>query len=80
LLAGLVGCAIKFNLDRLISIYSFHRAVNFVDYWRPLGTAAQLKNVTLPDMEWLGALLITALPFIYVGLTMTVRPKPPVSP
>jgi uncharacterized membrane protein YhaH (DUF805 family) len=72
-LAGFFGCAIKFNLDRLIAIYLFHRAINFVDYWRPLGTAAPLKNLTLADKEWLGVLVVTALPFIYVGLTMTLR-------
>jgi hypothetical protein len=42
--AGFFGCAIKFNLDRLIAIYFFHRSINFVDYWRPLGAAAALKN------------------------------------
>jgi len=72
-LAGFIGCAIKFNLDRLISIDFFHRSVSIVDYWQPLGSAARLSHLSESDMHWLGTLVLTALPFIYVGVTMTAR-------
>jgi uncharacterized membrane protein YhaH (DUF805 family) len=72
-LAGVVGCAIKFNLDRVISIFIFHKDVRLVSYWQPLGSAARLTQLAPADRNWLAVLLLTALPFIYVGLTMTVK-------
>ena len=72
ILAGFLGVAIKYNLDRLISAFFFHRYL-LLDYWRPLGAAARLSHVSLADRNWLAVLLATALPFIYVGVTMTVR-------
>lgn len=73
LLAGLIGCAIKFLLDRATSSVFFHRQIHLADYWQPLGAAARLKYLSRPEINWLTVLLLTALPFIYIGLTMTVR-------
>jgi uncharacterized membrane protein YhaH (DUF805 family) len=72
-LAGLIGCAIKFNLDRLTSAILFQKDIRFVEYWEPLGSAARLTRLAPADRNWLALLLLTALPFIYVGLTMTVK-------
>lgn len=72
-LAGFVGFAIKHNLDRFISAAYFHRKNGFFDYWAPLGAAARLNQLSRAEMNWLAVLLVTALPFIYVGVWMTVR-------
>jgi uncharacterized membrane protein YhaH (DUF805 family) len=73
ILVGLLGCAIKFLLDAAVSALFFHRQLHFVDYWQPLGAAARLQHLTLPEIYWLSVLLLTALPFINIGLAMTVR-------
>jgi uncharacterized membrane protein YhaH (DUF805 family) len=72
LLAGFFGVALKYNLDRLISAAFFQRNA-WPDYWRPLGAAARLNHLSLSDRNWLAILLVTALPFLYIGVTMTVR-------
>jgi uncharacterized membrane protein YhaH (DUF805 family) len=72
-LAGFIGCAIKFLLDRAISSVFFHRQIHLIDYWQPLGATARLKHLSRIEINWLTVLLLTALPFIYIGLAMTVR-------
>jgi len=73
IIAGFIGCAFKFVFDRLISSVFFHRQIHLIDYWQPLGAAAQLKYLSPSEINWLSVLVLTALPFIYIGLTMTVR-------
>jgi uncharacterized membrane protein YhaH (DUF805 family) len=73
ILVGFLGCVVKFLLDRLISLLVFHRQIHLIDYWQPLGAAARLQYLTLPELYWLMVILLTALPFIHIGLTMTVR-------
>src|SRR5271154_5874287 len=73
LLAGFIGVAIKFNLDRLIAEAFFNRSFNIATYWKPLGAAAQLNHLSTADRNWLAPLPLTSLPFLYVGLIMTVR-------
>jgi len=69
---GLVGVAIKHNLDRLIaSAFLGHN--NSFNYWAPLGKAARLDHLTATEAKFLTTLLLASIPFIWVGVAMTVK-------
>jgi uncharacterized membrane protein YhaH (DUF805 family) len=72
-IVGLVGFAIKNNLDRLIGSHAFGYDVGFFNYWAPLGTAAHLTHLSSTDAKYLLTLLLVSLPFIWVGVALTVR-------
>lgn len=72
-IVGLVGVAVKQNLDRLVGVYFFHYEESFFNYWRPLGKAARLNHLTNTEAKFLFVLLMLAIPFIWVGVAMTVR-------
>jgi len=69
---GLVGVAIKHNLDRLIAS-SFLGYKNSFSYWAPLGKAARLNHLSNLEARFLAALLLTAIPFVWIGVTLTVK-------
>jgi uncharacterized membrane protein YhaH (DUF805 family) len=72
-LTGFIGFALKHNLDRFVSAMFFGRKMGIFDYWEPLGRAAHVTRLSSVDAKWLALLLVTALPFIWVGLVMTVQ-------
>lgn len=72
-LVGLLGIAIKQNLDRLVGVYVFHYDESFFNYWKPLGKAARLNHLTNSEAKFLLVLLLLAIPFIWVGVALTVR-------
>jgi len=69
---GLVGVAIKHNLDRLIAASHFGYNNSF-SYWAPLGKAAQLNHLSDVEAKFLATLLLFSIPFIWVGVAMTVK-------
>jgi uncharacterized membrane protein YhaH (DUF805 family) len=71
-LIGLVGVAIKHNLDHLIAS-PFHQYWNFFSLWLPLDQVGRLHQITDIQRWYLLSLLITAIPFIWVGLVCTLK-------
>lgn len=71
-LFGIGGLAIKHNLDRLIA-YKFGYNWDVWNYLSPLGRAAQFSPLSFSERKFLAILLITALPFIWIGITMTLK-------
>src|SRR5437773_1174884 len=69
---GLVGVAIKHNLDRLIAS-SFLGYKNSFNYWAPLGKAARLDHLSSLEAKFLATLLLLSIPFVWVGVAMTVK-------
>jgi uncharacterized membrane protein YhaH (DUF805 family) len=69
---GLVGVAIKHNLDRLIAA-SFLGYKNSFNYWAPLGMAARLDHLSSLEAKFLATLLLVSIPFVWVGVAMTVK-------
>jgi uncharacterized membrane protein YhaH (DUF805 family) len=69
---GLAGVAIKHNLDRLIAS-SFLGYKNSFNYWVPLGRAARLNHLSDTEAKFLATLLLVSIPFIWVGVAMTVK-------
>lgn len=72
-LVGLGGFAIKHNLDRYIAREYLPRSNGLFNYWEPLGKFARLTTLSYPEKLVLFQLLLLALPFIWVGVGMTVR-------
>jgi len=71
-LFGICGLAAKHNLDRFIA-YRFGFRWGVWNYLDPLERAAQLSPLSGSEKKFLAILLITALPFIWIGITMTVK-------
>ena len=69
---GLIGFAVKHVLDHFIAGHFFH-TTGFFNYWAPLGSAARITHVTGTDARFLATMLLVAIPFIWIGLAMTVQ-------
>src|SRR5579863_10001710 len=72
-LIGLVGFAIKHNIDRFTAPLVFHRKWSLFNYWIPPTTAIRITALSHQDAMLLGTLLILALPFIWIGVALTLR-------
>jgi uncharacterized membrane protein YhaH (DUF805 family) len=70
---GIVGAAIKYNFDRLIAAFLFKLNVTFSIYWAPLGKAARLNHLSSTEEKFLATILLVSIPFLWVGVAMTVR-------
>jgi uncharacterized membrane protein YhaH (DUF805 family) len=71
--AGFIGVAIKHNIDRLIAASFLGYKNSFFNYWAPLGKAARLDHLSSTEAKFLATLLLTSIPFLWVGVTMTVK-------
>jgi len=71
-MVGACAPAIKFNLDHVIADYfGFHW--NIWNYLDPLEHSSRFMPLSVPEKYFLAILLVTALPFIWVGITMTMK-------
>jgi uncharacterized membrane protein YhaH (DUF805 family) len=71
-IVGVAGFAIKHFVDHFIAAGFFH-AYGFFNYWAPLGRGAHLTRLTTYEGKFLATMLLVAMPFLWVGLAMTVR-------
>ncbi len=71
-LAGLLLFLLKHNLDRLIAL-AYHRPWGVFNYLVPLQKAAHVSTLLPDERSFLGALLFTAIPFVAVGVWLTLR-------
>ena len=72
-LVGLVGFAIKHNLDRLVAAYEIHRPWGIFNYWIPIKDVARITQVGGADARFLAVMVALSLPFIWVGVAFTVK-------
>jgi hypothetical protein len=70
---GLVGFALKHNLDRLVATYVFHRRWDLFNYWIPLSQVARITSLHESDARFLAGMVAFALPFIWIGVTLTLK-------
>jgi len=70
---GLVGFAFKHNLDRIVATQIFHRPWGVFNYWAPLAKSAHINSLSRDEAWFLATMLLTALPFIWVGVVLTLR-------
>lgn len=71
-LIGLIGFAIKHNLDRLIA-RAFGRPWTLFNYWIPLNRVVRVWELSAQDARMLAVLIAAALPFIWVGVVLTLK-------
>ncbi len=72
-LVGVVGFALKHNLDRALATLFFHRRWDLFNYWIPLGQAVRFTSLPPQDARFLASMVVLALPFIWVGVVLTLR-------
>lgn len=72
-LIGLVGFAIKHNLDRAVATGVFHRDWGVFNYWMPLHKAIHVTSLAPADRTFLLWMLVLSLPFIWIGIVLTMR-------
>ena len=72
-LIGLLGFALKHNLDRLIATFIFGREWGFFNYWTSPFGPATLASALYENASLIAALLALAVPFIWMGVVLTIR-------
>jgi uncharacterized membrane protein YhaH (DUF805 family) len=73
LLVGLLGFSLKHNLDRALATWVFHRPWGVFNYWISPFDLAGDDTLAQDQRAFVTALLLLALPFVWVGLVMTIR-------
>src|SRR2546423_2504245 len=71
-LVGVIGFAFKHVIDHFVAAHFFH-TTGFFNYWAPLGSAARILQLNESEARFLATMLLVAMPFIWIGLSMTVR-------
>ncbi len=69
-LVGLIGFALKHNMDRVLSTAVFEREWGLFNYWI---SPVEFPSLTDADARFLLAMAAMSLPFIWVGLAMTLK-------
>lgn len=72
-LVGVLGFAIKHNLDRAVATWGFGRPWDVFNYWIPLRDVAGIRHLSTADGRFLGTMVALSLPFIWIGVVMTMK-------
>ena len=72
-LVGLLGFALKHNLDRFVAAYGFHRPWTLFNYWVPVRDVARITELRASEAVFLGTMVALSLPFIWVGVILTMK-------
>ena len=70
---GSAAFALKFLVDWLVVTRLFNRPWSLLSYWRPFGAISGIHGLRLEDRIFAGTMLLIAVPFIWLGLAMTVK-------
>lgn len=70
---GLAAFAVKHNLDRLVATAGFHRPWGLFNYWIPIRNVARITALSSKDAVFLATMVAPALPFIWLGVAMTLK-------
>jgi uncharacterized membrane protein YhaH (DUF805 family) len=73
---AIVGCSafvLKFFLDKFVAFAVFGRQWFLWSYLQPLGPDIRVNMIHADDRAFAGTLLVLALPFIWLGVTLTVQ-------
>src|ERR1700680_3950608 len=70
---GIFGFALKHNLDRFVAAYIFHRPWGVFNYWVPIDHIGRISNLQGHDARFLETLLALSLPFVWLGVVMTLK-------
>ena len=70
---GVAAFAVKFFVDWVVVTRAFGRQWSLLNYWRPFGAISGLHGLSISDRFFAGTMLVVAAPFIWLGLSMTVK-------
>lgn len=70
---GLLGFALKHNLDRMLASLVFHRPWGLFNYWIPVRNVVHITELSATDARFLVTMVLLALPFIWVGVVLTIQ-------
>lgn len=73
LFVGIIAFTVKMVLDFTISTVAFHRPWTPLFYLRPFGTFVYSLAQARPNGVFALTMLLVALPFVWLGLAMTVK-------
>jgi uncharacterized membrane protein YhaH (DUF805 family) len=71
--AGCTAFVLKYLLDRFVAITVFGRVWYLWNYWQPLGPDVRVNAIQADTRVFVATLLVLALPFIWLGVTLTVQ-------
>ena len=71
--AGGSAFILKYLLDKFVAFAVFDRPWFLWSYWRPLEPDALLNAIPYDTRAFAGAPLVLSLPFIWLGVTLTVQ-------
>jgi len=72
-MAGCTAFVLKYFLDKMVAALVFERTWFLWNYWQPLGPGSRLDAIASDTRAFAGTLLILAIPFIWLGVTLTVQ-------
>jgi uncharacterized membrane protein YhaH (DUF805 family) len=72
-IAGCSAFVLKYFLDKFVAFAFFGRQWFLWSYWQPLGPDARLNAIPLDTHAFVAMLMVLALPFIWLGVTLTVQ-------
>ena len=72
-LVGILGFALKHNLDRFIATFAFNRPCSIFNYWVPPDDLVRWSTLSVADRNFLLTMLGVSLPFIWVGVLLTMK-------
>src|SRR5712664_3037199 len=72
-IAGCSAFVLKYFLDKIVAFAVFGRQWFLWSYWQPLGPDARVNAIHSDTRAFAVTLLILALPFIWLGVTLTVQ-------
>ena len=72
-LVGILGFALKHNLDRFIATFAFNRPWSIFNYWVPPDDLVRWSTLSVADRNFLLTMLVVSLPFIWVGVLLTMK-------
>lgn len=80
-IVGVVALSIKRVIDVAVASHFLHPGdrhgvgitLSFFNYWLPLGRGARLSQLSASEVNFLATMLLVAMPFIWLGLAMTLK-------
>jgi len=70
---GAIAFSLKLFIDYAVIVFMFHRAWSPLFYWRPFGVVQSITVKTGADAGMGLTMLLISLPFLWLGLAMTVK-------
>ena len=72
-LTGIIGTLVKHNIDRVLATQMYRQKWGLTNYLIPLGVLNRPNPLTADEKRFLVTMALVAVPFIWVGVAMTVK-------